>query len=33
MLSVLKDEAGIIGACYLARCNYLHELEQKYPYQ
>lgn len=27
LLSNLKDEAGIIGACYLARCNYLKELK------
>ena len=25
-LSTLKDEAGIVGACYLARCNYLKNL-------
>lgn len=30
MLSTLKDEAGIVGACYLARCNYLNELKDKY---
>lgn len=27
LLSNLKDEAGIIGACYLARCNYLKGLK------
>lgn len=30
MLSTLKDEAGIVGACYLARRNYLKELKEKY---
>lgn len=30
MLSSLKEEAGIVGACYLARCNYLKELKNKY---
>ena len=30
ILSTLKDEAGIIGACYLARHNYLRDLKEKY---
>lgn len=30
IFSTLKDEAGIIGACYLARHNYLRDLKEKY---